>query len=166
MVFTDIETFLGYYDRIKSRSRRIMACIPPEQVNWTFKEGKFTLADLIRHLACIERYMYAENAQFKPSRYQGCGEEYASGYAESIAFYERCYEESRAIFSKLSPEDLQKKTTTPAGNTITLWKWLRAMAEHEIHHRAQIYTYLAILGVETPPLFGLTAEEVQERSQS
>lgn len=34
------------------------------------------------------------------------------------------------------------------------------MMEHEIHHRGQLYTYLGILNIKTPPIFGLTSEEV------
>jgi uncharacterized damage-inducible protein DinB len=39
------------------------------------------------------------------------------------------------------------------------------MVEHEIHHRGQIYLHLAQLGVPTPPLYGLTSEEVLVRSE-
>ena len=42
----------------------------------------------------------------------------------------------------------------------------RAMVEHEVHHRGQIYIYLGMLGVKTPPIYGLTSEEVKARSQS
>ena len=38
------------------------------------------------------------------------------------------------------------------------------MAEHEIHHRGQLYMALGMFGVETPPLYGLTSEEVRARS--
>jgi len=38
------------------------------------------------------------------------------------------------------------------------------MVEHEVHHRSQIYVYLGMLGVKTPPIYGLTSEEVRERS--
>ena len=41
---------------------------------------------------------------------------------------------------------------------------MRLMTEHEIHHRGQIYVYLGILGIETPPIYGLTEEQVKERS--
>jgi uncharacterized damage-inducible protein DinB len=68
------------------------------------------------------------------------------------------------IFSQLSDDDLQKKCTTPGDVPISTWKWLRAMAEHEAHHRGQIYMYLGVLGVPTPPIFGLTSEEVRSRS--
>ena len=37
---------------------------------------------------------------------------------------------------------------TPADTPITVGKWLRAMIEHEAHHRGQIYLYLGMLGVE------------------
>jgi uncharacterized damage-inducible protein DinB len=39
----------------------------------------------------------------------------------------------------------------------------RLMTEHEIHHRGQIYLYLAMLDVPTPPLYGLTSEQVRAR---
>ena len=108
--------------------------------------------------------MYAENAQFKPSQYRGCGTEYANGYDEVIRFYDTRHEESKQIFSALTPEDLQKKCRTPGNVDITLWKWLRLMVEHEVHHRGQLYTYLGMLGVKTPPLYGLTSEEVAAQS--
>jgi len=38
------------------------------------------------------------------------------------------------------------------------------MVEHEVNHRSQIYVYLGMLGIPTPALYGLTSEEVKERS--
>ncbi len=38
------------------------------------------------------------------------------------------------------------------------------MVEHEVHHRGQLYLMLGMVGVETPPIFGLTSEEVHARS--
>ncbi|MCU0447095.1 MAG: DinB family protein [Microscillaceae bacterium] len=164
MEIVTIEPFLAYYQKIRERTLKVIACIPPDKIEWTYQNGKFTLGDLIRHLACIERFMYAENAQFLPSRYQGCGREYAEGYENVLNFFNQMHQESLEIFRKLSPEDLQRKTFTPASSQIALWKWLRAMTEHEIHHRGQIYLYLGILQVPTPPLYGLTAEQVQTLS--
>ena len=42
---------------------------------------------------------------------------------------------------------------------------LRALVEHEIHHRGQIYTLLGLIGVATPPLYGLTERQVFENSE-
>ncbi|MGA7382151.1 MAG: DinB family protein [Terriglobales bacterium] len=160
----NIDTFLEYVDKVHQRTLRVVQCIPPDKLEWTYAAGKFTLGDLVRHIAAIERHMFAENVQGKPSRYAGCGKELADGLDQVVQFMERLHRESVEIFSRLTPEDLNRKCETPGGASITVWKWLRSMTEHEIHHRGQIYLYLAILGVPTPPLYGLTSEQVKERS--
>ena len=61
---------------------------------------------------------------------------------------------------------LADKCATPEGTLLTTWKWLRMMPEHEIHHRGQLYTMLGMLNVPTPPIYGMTAAQVQLRSQN
>jgi len=160
MVINTVDSFLKYYSSIKRRTDKLLEVIPPKYLEWAYKEGKFTIADVIRHLAAIERFMYAENVQGRPSSYTGCGRELAEGYDDVMSFYHEKREESIEIFGALSDKDIQQKCTTPAGIEITVWKWLRAMIEHEIHHRAQLYLYLNILEVKTPPIFGMTEEEL------
>ena len=77
----------------------------------------------------------------------------------------RLHAESVGIFGRLSDEDLKKRCLAPTGAAIGIGKWLRALVEHEIHHRGQIYVYLAMLGISTPPIYGLTSEEVRAKSQ-
>ncbi|MEM6344874.1 MAG: DinB family protein [Bacteroidota bacterium] len=166
MIITDINSFLAYYAKVKARTTRLFDHIPADKIEWSYREGKFTIGDIVRHLALIERKMYGENVRLLPSKYQGCGPEYASGLEEVIQFYHDQHQEALAIFRQLSPEHLQRKCPTPGGIQITTWKWLRAMVEHEIHHRGQLYTYLGMLDVKTPPIYGLTAEQVIENSQS
>ena len=164
MEITDIDTFLAYYSRVKQRTRKLFALIPPEKIEWTYHPDKFTFGDIIRHLAAIERYMYAETVQFKPTTYSGCGTDLANGYDAVIGYYNRLHEESMDIFRQLTPETLKQKCITPNGTPITTWKWLRAMVEHEVHHRGQLYTYLGMIEVGVPPIYGLTSEEVARRS--
>jgi uncharacterized damage-inducible protein DinB len=160
----ELASFLDYFEKIHQRTMRVARCIPPDKLDWTYREGKFTLGDLVRHIATIERYMFAETVSGRPSRYAGCGKELADGYEAILEFVERLHRESMEIFAQLTPDDLNRKCSTPDGAPVTTWKWLRAMVEHEIHHRGQIYLYLSSLGVPTPPLYGLTSEQVRERS--
>lgn len=164
MEITSIEPFLDYFARIHERTRRVVACIPPEQLEWRPREGAFSLGDTVRHLAAIERWMFAENVAGRPSRYPGHGPELADGHDAVLDYLERMHTESMDIFRALTPDDLQARCTTPGGASMPAWKWLRAMVEHEIHHRGQVYLMLNLLGVPTPPLYGLTSEEVRERS--
>lgn len=153
-----------YFEKVRARTRRVADGIPPDRLEWTWAPGKFTLGDILRHLASIERDMYAENAQGRPSRYAGHGRELADGPEAVRAYVERCHAEAMAIFRGLSDEDLERDCETPAGAKLRVGKWLRLMIEHEIHHRGQLYMALGILGVPTPPIYGLTSEEVRARS--
>src|SRR5215217_606613 len=139
MEISTIGPFVDYFERVRERTLRVIKCIPDDKLEWTYKVGKFTFGDLIRHLAAIERYMYAENVQLRPSRYPGHGKELADGYDNVIMFLNTMHEQSVAIFRGLSDADLKKKCVTPGDAPITVWKWLRAMVEHEIHHRGQLY---------------------------
>jgi uncharacterized damage-inducible protein DinB len=166
MQIQNLDTFLDYLEKVHQRTMRVVRCIPPDKLDWSYRDGKFTLGDLVRHIATIEREMFAETIQNKPSRYAGCGKDLADGFDEIVMFMERSHRESVEIFSSLTNDALNSKCTTPDGASIAVWKWLRAMVEHEIHHRGQIYIYLAILGITTPPLYRLTSEEVRQRSLS
>lgn len=163
MEIARIEPFLDYYQKVRERTRRLLELVPAEKMDFAPIPGKFTFGDLIRHIAAIERHLYAENVQGNPSRYRGCGKELADGRDDILRFFDACHEEAVGIFRALTPERLGAKCVTPAGSPITTWKWLRLLVEHEIHHRGQLYSYLALSGIETPPLYGLTSEQVAER---
>ena len=78
----NLNIFLDYLDKVQRRTMRVVACIPADKLDWSYREGKFTLGDLVRHMGAIERYMFGETIQGKPSRYSGCGKELADGLDE------------------------------------------------------------------------------------
>lgn len=155
---------LDYFERVRERTMRVLACVPPEQIEWTYSEGKFTIGDIARHLAAIERWMFAENAMLRPSAYDGHKPDAVRGLEGVLSYMRDLHGESMAIFRSLTDEQLRERCITPGGAQIPVWKWLRSMIEHEIHHRGQIYLYLSMLGVETPPLYGLTEEQVAAKA--
>jgi uncharacterized damage-inducible protein DinB len=161
MEITTISPFLRYFDHVRERTMRVAGCIPPDKIDWSYAPGKFTLGDLLRHIAVTERDMFAENVQNHDSRDTSHGSELATDYDSVIELMKRLHAESLAIFAKLSDADLKRKCKTPGAAGMQTAKWLRAMVEHEVHHRGQIYIYLGLLGVPTPPLYGLTSEQVR-----
>ena len=163
MEFRDPAVLLDYLASTHARTRRLIPLIPAADLEWAPKPGAFTFGDTVRHLAAIERWMYGETVAGRPSAYRGCGRDLADGPAAVLALYDRWHEDARAIFASLTPERLAGRSTTPGGTSITTWKWLRAMFEHEAHHRGQLYLMLALRGVPTPPIYGLTSEEVAAR---
>jgi uncharacterized damage-inducible protein DinB len=161
----DLDEFLKHRARVRERTRRVAACIPAERIEWTYKPGAFTLGDLVRHIAVTERYIWAETVHDRPSAYVSHGRELADGRDAVLALLDRLHDESTSLFRALTPERLAGTCATPEGARLTTWKWLRMMPEHEIHHRGQIYTMLGLLDVPTPPLYGMTAQQVQDRSR-
>lgn len=164
MEIQSVDAFLDYLARIRHRTDRVVDLVPPDRLDWRPADGAFSFGDLLRHMAALERYMFAETVRGRPSRYPGHGRELAEGHDEVMAFWRRCRKESLEVFGELSDEDLSRECLTPAGASLRTWKWLRAMVEHEVHHRGQLYTMLRLVGVDTPPLYGLTSEEVADRS--
>jgi uncharacterized damage-inducible protein DinB len=159
-----MDVFLDYYEGIRERTRRVVARVPDEHMDWRPAPGRFSFADLIRHMAAIERYMFAENVAGRPSSYPGHGPELADGPAAVRTYFEARHAEAMEIFRGLDADALQRKCTTPGGATLGTWKWLRAMVEHEVHHRGQLYLMLGLVGGSAPPMFGLTSEQVRENS--
>jgi len=160
----DLAEFLNHLEKIRLRTRRVAECIPADRVEWAYKPGAFTPGDLVRHLAVTERYIWAETVHRRRPMYTTHGRELADGRDAVLAFLDRMHAESVTLFRALTPVMLAEKCDTPDGALVTTWKWLRMLPEHEIHHRGQLYTILSFLDVATPPIFGLTSEEVRARS--
>jgi uncharacterized damage-inducible protein DinB len=164
-VLLDAGSFVEYWRRFRGRTMRILDLIPADDLEWTHALGKYTFGDIFRHLPGIERYMYGETVRRRPSAYPGHAAALASGPDAVRAYAERCHAESLEIFGGLTLDDLTSKCLTPSGTPITVWKWLRAMVEHEAHHRGQLYLMAGMRGIPVAPLYGLTEEEVVELSE-
>ena len=160
----DLTSSLEYLENVHARTRRVIACIPEEALEWVPAPGRWTAGDQVRHVAGIERWMYGETVQGRPSEYPGHARELADGLSEVLRYYDELHAEARALFATLTPAQWTGKVMTPAGAPITTWKWLRAMVEHEAHHRGQLYFTLGLLGVPTPPIYGLTEPELLAQS--
>jgi uncharacterized damage-inducible protein DinB len=159
-----IQPFLEYYSKVRERTLKLIRIIPHDRLEWSYMEGKFTIGDQVRHIAAIERYMFAETLAGRKSTYHGCGRNLADGYENLLSYFNELHRQSLEIFAGFTDDYLQRKCLTPGDAEITVWKWMRLMVEHEIHHRAELYIYLNLLGIKTPPMYGLSAEDVERLS--
>src|ERR1700752_4507697 len=138
----DREDFLRYFEQVRERTMRVVRAIPEEKGEWRCRSGEFTFGDLARHIAATERYVFAECACGRPSRYKGCGRELGQGRDGVIAFMERMPAEAIDIFCSMSEEDWWKKGQPPGGKPVRAWRRLLAMLEPEAHQLGQMYVYL------------------------
>ncbi|MDI9311169.1 MAG: DinB family protein [Limnohabitans sp.] len=164
MEINTITAFTTYFEKIREGTNRLIKVIPEDKMDWTYKKGKFTIADIIRHIAAIERNVFAALVDDKKASYKGCGKELANGYNEVFQYFKQMHEESMEVFNRLNDEDLTKRITTLNGNETTIANFLRALIIHEVHHCGALSIYLNLLDIKTPSIFGLTEEEVIQKS--
>lgn len=158
--YTDIDKFLRYFDNVHKRTARLLPLVPEDKLELSPSPHNFSFGDVYRHLANVERYMFVAIAIGEANSYQGHDTSFADGFENVQSYYKKLHTEAIENLSSLSSQDLTGKCITPAGASMSRSSWLRAMIEHEIHHRGQLYLMLSMIGVETPPIFGLTSEEL------
>lgn len=90
MEIRSVDGFLGYLTRVRERTERVVGLVPDRRFGWRPEPGAFSFADLLRHVAALERYMFAENVRGQPSRYPGHGPDLAEGPEQVSAFWRRC----------------------------------------------------------------------------
>ena len=159
-----IDSFLTYYEKTRETTLRIIEVVPHDKMDWTYKPGKFTIGDLIRHIGAIERNLFAELVIGNPSLYTGSGKELATDYNQIVAYLNEMHQQSMQRFQALTDADLTKTISAIGGTQATVGGFLRALIIHEVHHRGALCIYLNMLGVTTPPVLGMTEEQVRSFS--
>lgn len=90
------DDFLKHFESVRRRTLRVAGYIPPDQIEWRPTPDAFSFGDLLRHLAGIERWMFAENVTGRQTRYPGHGRELADGKDDVLAYVERMHAEAMA----------------------------------------------------------------------
>lgn len=158
-VITSMSAFVHYFEGIRERTLRFIESIPAGEIDFTPHAGKFTLGDLIRHIGSTER-MFVEVVLDGRWLYPGHGPLLGASKAEAVAYLETVHAEVRHRLAEAPADALTRKRPTPDGHEVSAWRLLMLMAEHEVHHRAQISQYLVDLGLQPPQIFGRRVEEM------
>jgi uncharacterized damage-inducible protein DinB len=164
MEVQNIDSFLSYFESIRGRTLRVVRAMPPDKIELRHSDGVFSFGDLARHIVAVERHVFCETVFGRPSRYRSCGPELADGFDNVLSYMERMHAEAVAEFRKITPQQLAGNGISPIGKSVPVNALLRAMVEHEAHHRGEMYVYLALAGVARPPLYGVTEEELRRHS--
>jgi uncharacterized damage-inducible protein DinB len=159
-----IAAFKKYYTSTREATNRVIAVIPPDKMDWSYLPGKFTIADLLRHIAAIERQLFMEVVSGRKPTYQGCGKELADGHQNVVSFFHDMHRQSMEILDGMQDEDLLRAVRTLDGRIISAGNFLRALVIHEVHHRGALCIYLNLLGIKTPPIIGLMEADVIQLS--
>jgi uncharacterized damage-inducible protein DinB len=162
-MFTSIHAFLRYFDSVHRRAVRDIGALPPQADGWTpatgSGEGAWSINTLVGHMAGSRLYF--------ASAYRGQG--WISPLPPDVSTRENwlpALEASAVEFHRLldgTPDEwLERKVEmidTPGGS-LSGWRVLMMMLEHDIHHRSQIDTYAGLNGWPVPDIYGRSAERI------
>ena len=152
------EFFLKQKEALRRRTRQITELVRPENMNWRPEPGALSVGEMLRHMWVSE---------------QGVRRVALDG---NFAYYEvRIPQGLEAVLGPVTtlPEELANmervhNETLEAAKAFPLARWdeerehaelgfrrkagliLLGINEHEIHHRAQLMTYLRMLGTPAP----------------
>ena len=71
MEIRDRSTFLDYLASFHGRTRRVIMCVPPADLEWTPAPGKFSFGDIARHLAGT-LFCFIQLSRRAPQPFRGC----------------------------------------------------------------------------------------------
>jgi uncharacterized damage-inducible protein DinB len=149
----DTKTFLNVMDARFKRTRNAIAAIPSEKLDFRPTAEMRSARELVLHLMGNYNFLRAgmgENdwslESFK------LGGEYSTTDA-MVSEFDALYQRTREHL-KLFPSDGFALRVKPFGVEQKISSIAQGIAEHEIHHRGQLYVYLRLMGVKPPSLDG------------
>ena len=167
-MFSDIDVFLRFFRSVNRRAVRDVDALPPEADGWTPSGGEGELAwsinKLIGHM-CGSRLYFASAYRL---------EGWISPDPPDVSRPElwgpaldASYQEFARLVTEVGNEGLTRDVPmidTPDG-TLSGWRVLMMMMEHDIHHRSQIDTYAGLNGWDPPDIFFRSAEAIEEQQE-
>lgn len=152
------EFFLKQKETIRQRTRQVAGMVRPEQMSWRPEAGALSAGQLLRHLWVSEqgarRTALEGNFSYYETRIpKGLGAVLGQvgTVEEELANLERVHFETLEA-ARAFPLERWDEERFHEGLDIRrkVCVILLGINEHEIHHRAQLMTYLRILGTPVP----------------
>jgi uncharacterized damage-inducible protein DinB len=155
--------FIDYFASVRKRTLNYVRAIPADQLNWLPKDGEFTCADIVRHIASGEK-MFVGVVTKGAWKYEGhIGDQ--KSLDELIAHLHQSHRIAMDTLASLPDTKLsQPRPALEGGVQVKAWRWLMAMVEHEVHHRSQLAMYLFLMGITPPHIYGMGVEDLISRA--
>lgn len=158
-----VEQFISYFGSIRRRTLNYARVVPSDQIDWAPEEGEFTCADILRHIAAAEQ-MFVGVVTQGHWHYGGHDDSHQS-IESLLQLLEDTHRQTMLALQAVPDSELDQPRPAFEGDAqIKVWRWLMAMAEHEIHHRSQLAMYLRLMGITPPHIYGLGVEDLIARS--
>ena len=163
-MINDTGAFLRYFDSIHRRTVRDIEALPAAAGNWAPPSGEgekaWSIAEIVRHIADSRIYFA------KAYRDEGWIYDWPVPITESQSSWVPALEASAAEFHgriKGTPNEwlTRRIPMIDSDGSLSGWRILMMVLEHEVHHRSQIDTYSGLEGWDVPQIYDRYREQVE-----
>ena len=168
-MISDIGSFLDWFGGVHRRTVRDVSILPVEAETWApatgTNEEAWGVPKIVQHIA-EARSFFANGFMGRGWVWEEWPEELHAkdGWVPAL---EGSLERFRADVGSASPDRLTariQQIDTP-DRTVSGWRALMMMAEHEVAHRSQIGAYAGLNGWPVAQIFGKTNEWVIDQAE-
>lgn len=162
------ETLLPEFDMEMANTRKTLARVPDDKLDWKPHEKSTTMRGLTTHLANLVSWtvytLDRDSLDVAPVGEEPFRVPPVNSTEEALETFDKNVAAARAALAGASDEDLMKPWSLLAGGktifTMPRIATLRSMVmNHTIHHRAQLGVYLRLNDVPVPSIYGPSADE-------
>ncbi|MBI3135087.1 MAG: DinB family protein [Bacteroidetes bacterium] len=165
-MITFLETFQKELEAESVGTRKMLALVPADKMDWAPHPKSMKMKMLATHIAELPGWislgLTTDELDFNASPYNP---EDCKNSQEMVALYDRCKKKAMEDLANAKEEVLEGKWTLRAGETIyavnTKQETVRHAFSQITHHRAQLGVYLRLLNIPIPGVYGPSADEQQ-----
>ena len=155
------EFFLRQKQAVRARSREIFALLRPQHMDWKPEKNALSASEMLRHLWTSEEgvrrcALEGDFTYFDIRIPQGLAAVMGSpgSLEDELKHIERAHQDTLTQIAGAPAALFDEERANPAiGYRRKVAVILFGMNEHEVHHRAQLMTYLRMLGTPAPEPF-------------
>ncbi len=162
---TEIETYLQEFVAEAATTRKMLALVPTDKLEWQPHPKSMTIKSLASHVADIASWVKfaiisdvidIANPEFATPK--------MSSSNEILTYFEKCQAESEIVLKNADEQTLGNSWQLTYGEQIimdiTKAGCIRHAISQTIHHRAQLGVYLRLLDIPIPGSYGPSADEM------
>jgi uncharacterized damage-inducible protein DinB len=149
-------------EEVRQRTRLVLEKVTSDQLDWMPAPQALTIRQMVRHMRLSEEGSFQVVSQgdwgYSVRRRTAplvtlLGE--SEPWEAELAAFEHAHQDWLAWISAVPADALTQELINPQTNQrVSALAVVLARLEHEVHHRAQISTYLRMLGEQWPSPYG------------
>ena len=157
-MIASVAEFVRYFEGVRKRTVVAVDRVGPLLAGFSPKPGEWTCAQIVRHLTGAEKFFVAKVVEDRFTTDLELGPD--ESWAVTRARLDDVHHGEMARLATLPDARLGEKVADLEGGTMSRWRFLMAMVEHEVHHRSQLDAWIALAGGEAPQIYGYRMEDV------